>query len=80
MNAAKAVRRFANGAMMLELDGVRFTMSHTGRISWACPAGWTRIVGDEKTFPVMESHPVWQPYGPTYGDDEYTYAGPIESL
>ena len=54
MSAAKAVRRFANGAMMLELDGVRFTMSHTGRISWACPAGWTRIVGDEKTFPVME--------------------------
>lgn len=77
MNAAKIIHTRSDGTKTLELDGFRFDMSRTGRISWATPEGWARIAADEEAFPFLETYTVWQPYGPTYGDDQYTYAGPV---
>jgi hypothetical protein len=80
MDAATIIHTWSNGARKLELDGFQFTVSHTGRISWATPDGWARIAVDRETFPILETYTVWQPYGPTYNDEEFTYAGAVSLI
>jgi hypothetical protein len=80
MSAAKVIQTWPNGAKRFELDGIQFVTAPDGRISWATPDGWARIAVDRETFPIMKSYTVWQSYGPTYGDDEYTYAGPMAGV
>jgi len=75
MSAATIIQAWPSGAKKFALDGIQFGTAPDGRIFWATPEGWARIAVDREVFPVMKSYTVWQPHGPTYGDDEYTYAG-----
>lgn len=75
MDTAKIIHAWSSGAKKFELDGIQFATASDGRIFWATPDGWARIAVDRAAFPIMKSYTVWQPYGPTYNDDEYMYAG-----
>ncbi|WP_406324018.1 hypothetical protein [Streptomyces niveus] len=71
---AQAITRYPDGGVRFELDGEQYTMNARGAIMWATPDGWSRVVHDRETFPVMGAE--YNP-GTVYAGVDQTFAGEI---